>query len=301
MIIDWKDYVDHIFSVTCTNNIKQIDILKNELNRVDILNSGIYTNFINVDSPFYKLIYDNVNKIDNLNPFNGATKLTYAVYYLLRLSYEFGYERIIIMEDDIKFLKDKEELNNLLKYIFNNAPKNFDIIVGNMELVTDYYYNFSDDDFLENKYFRHNNIDADTVYYSCSTINIYSRSGMKKLIDFFEHTYCAIDRYNLFMLNIPDMNLYSIYPWIGVQERYGIEFKNFPQIKNLYNLNDITDNDIYEYFVKAFKSCGKDKDGYDLYWIHPIGRKEFMKRILSFFINKESEQYKICYKIYENE
>ena len=25
MIIDWKDYVDHIFSVTCTNNIKQID------------------------------------------------------------------------------------------------------------------------------------------------------------------------------------------------------------------------------------------------------------------------------------
>ena len=68
MIIDWKDYVDHIFSVTCTNNIKQIDILKNELNRVDILNSGIYTNFINVNSPFYKLIYDNVNKIDNLNP-----------------------------------------------------------------------------------------------------------------------------------------------------------------------------------------------------------------------------------------
>ena len=163
------------------------------------------------------------------------------------LSYELGYERIIIMEDDIKFLKDKEELNNLLKYIFNNAPENFDIIVGNMELLTDYYYNFSDD-FLENKYFRHNNIDADTVYYSCSTINIYSRSGMKKLIDFFEHTYCAIDRYNLFMLNIPDIKLYSIYPWIGVQERYGIEFKNFPQIKNLYNLNNITDNDIYEYF-----------------------------------------------------
>lgn len=300
MIIDWKDYVDHIFSVTCTNNIKQINILKNELNRVDILNSGIYTNFINVDSPFYKLIYDNVDKIDNLNPFNGATKLTYGVYYLLRLSYELGYERIIIMEDDIKFLKDKEELNNLLKYIFNNAPENFDIIVGNMELVTDYYYNFSDD-FLENKYFRHNNIDADTVYYSCSTINIYSRSGMKKLINFFEHIYCAIDRYNLFMLNIPDINLYSIYPWIGVQERYGIEFKNFPQIKNLYNLNDITDNDIYEYFVKAFKSCGKDKDGYDLYWIPPVGRKEFMKRILDFFNNKESEQYKICYKIYENE
>ena len=25
MIIDWKDYVDHIFSVTCTNNIKQIE------------------------------------------------------------------------------------------------------------------------------------------------------------------------------------------------------------------------------------------------------------------------------------
>ena len=50
-----------------------------------------------------------------------------------------------------EFLKDKKELNNLLKYIFNNAPENFDIIVGNMELVTDYYYNFSDD-FLENKY-----------------------------------------------------------------------------------------------------------------------------------------------------
>ena len=124
---------------------------------------------------------------------------------------------------------------------------------------------------------------------------------MKKLINFFEHIYCAIDRYNLFMLNIPDINLYSIYPWLGVQERYGIEFKNFPQIKNLYNLNDITDNDIYEYFVKAFKSCGKNKDGYDLYWIPPIGRKEFMKRILGFFSNKESEQYKICYKIYENE
>ena len=189
----------------------------------------------NISEEDLQKLYD---KIDNLNPFNGATKLTYAVYYLLRLSYELGYERIIIMEDDIKFLKDKKELNNLLKYIFNNAPENFDIIVGNMELLTDYYYNFSDD-FLENKYFRHNNIDADTVYYSCSTINIYSRSGMKKLINFFEHIYCAIDRYNLFMLNIPDINLYSIYPWLGVQERYGIEFKNFPQIKNLYNLNDI--------------------------------------------------------------
>jgi len=301
MIIDWKDYVDHIFSVTCTKNKEQIGILENELKRVDILNSGIYTNFVNVDSPFYKLIYDNVYKIDIYNPFNGATKLTYAIYYLLRLSYELGYERIIIMEDDVKFLKDKEELNNLMKYITNNAPENFDIIVGNMELLIDRYYDFSNNDFLTNKHFRYNNIDADTVYYSCSTINIYSRSGMKKLINFFEHTYCVIDRYNLFMLNIPNMNVYSIYPWIGVQERYGIEFNDFPQVKDLYNLNDICDNDIYEFFVKAFKSTGKDKDEMDVYWMPPIGRKNLMWRLLSFFKDPGSNQYQECYKLYEKE
>ena len=293
MKINWKNYVDQIYSVTCTSNKEQIDILKQELDRVDILDSGIYTNFINVDSPFYELIYNNVYKIDSYNPFNGATKLTYAVYYLLRLSYEMGYERIMIMEDDLKLLKDKEKIIKILDYV-NNTNVDFDIICCNLERYEDHFYDFiNNNDFMNNIYYDHLNKEAEYIYFSCSTLNIYSRSGMKKLIDFFEHTYCVIDRYNLFMLNIPDMNIYALYPWLCIQQRYAYDLCDLPEIINNYNLNEITDSDVYHYIDRLFTPVGVNDIGNNIVRQCPLGLHNFTQRILDYCIkDKNSDIYK---------
>lgn len=293
MKINWKNYVDQIYSVTCTNNKKQIDILKQELSKIDILDSGIYTNFININTPFYKLIYDNINKLDLYNPYNNQVKLTYAVYYLLRLSYEMGYERIIIMEDDPAFLKDKQKIVNLLDYI-NITPIDFDIICCNVERYEDHFYDFTNNnDFMNNIYYDHLNKEAEYTYFSCSTLNIYSRSGMKKLIDFFEHTYCVIDRYNLFMLNIPDMNIYALYPWLCIQQRYAYDLCDLPEIINNYNLNEITDSDVYHYIDRLFTPVGVNDLGEHIFLQRPIGMHNFTRRILDYCIkDKNSDIYK---------
>ena len=61
--INWKNYFDHLYSLTWPGNKEQIPILQKELDRVNILNSGIYSNFINIRTPFHKDIFDKVQKI----------------------------------------------------------------------------------------------------------------------------------------------------------------------------------------------------------------------------------------------
>lgn len=299
--IDWNKYVDHIYSVTCTKDIPQIEILQKELDRVDILNSGIYTNFINVDSPFYKLIYNNVEKVDDYNPYNNQVKLTYAIYYLLRLSYELRYERIIIMEDDIKFLKDKNNIIKVLNHI-DKVPKDFDIIACNIERCMINYYDFeknNSSEFINNVYYQYHNPEAFTNYLSCSTINIYSRNGMKKLIEFFEKIYCVIDRYNIFMIN-SNINVYSIYPWLGIQQRYAFDLSDLPEVIDNYNLDNITDDEIFQYINKLSKPVGVTDDGISIY-CHPMGNlKYFINKLLNIVKDKTNPIYKRCLEFYNN-
>lgn len=108
VVIDWKKYVDHIFVIHKINKDRYHDLIKT-LEYADILNSGICD-----------FIYD----FDNINanlPKDGYLKLSYNHYLVYKYCKLFNYKRVLLLEDDIRILKDKEKVINYLE----NLPDDF--------------------------------------------------------------------------------------------------------------------------------------------------------------------------------
>ena len=127
MIIDWTKYVDQIYCITFAGkqNYEQYkEDLYNELYRVNILNSGIYYEFENISTPFYKRIYESLfddnhkyvvkGSNDNLRKYSYLYDCTMAHYYCMKHAKLHGYNKIIILEDDVVFLKNKEDIIHIL-------------------------------------------------------------------------------------------------------------------------------------------------------------------------------------------
>ena len=98
------------------NNIDKIYVVsyvKNENLRANIAYQLYYHGI--TDFEFY-YTYDVSENIIN-NPNELCLKhlsVSYAHYDLMKRSYELGYNRIIVFEDDVMFLKDKNEFKNTL-------------------------------------------------------------------------------------------------------------------------------------------------------------------------------------------
>lgn len=100
----WSKYFDHIYCIhgeVCEERRYEIE---NELRRVGILDSGIFTWMIDYDIPKYSDRYE--------NPRSAAGTLGHLRCYCDQLYHH--YDRVLILEDDIKFLKDLATIENIL-------------------------------------------------------------------------------------------------------------------------------------------------------------------------------------------
>lgn len=71
----------------------------------------------------HSLYYD-VNKKNNEEIYGSVFNCSYEHYSMIKSSYERGMERILICEDDIKFIDDK----NMVEKAFTEFPSDFNII-----------------------------------------------------------------------------------------------------------------------------------------------------------------------------
>lgn len=121
-MINWSDYFDAIW---CINFAKYTDRKTNiikEFSRVGILNSPYFNFHTTVRNKFEDFVFD-ISKQAGANACksHGEFSLAMGHYHCIKSSYEAGCERILLFEDDIKFLEDTDYIKNCLDRIPSDA------------------------------------------------------------------------------------------------------------------------------------------------------------------------------------
>lgn len=116
--INWKKYFDHIYCVHFVEYSERYDELCQELDRVGILNSDIFSFKYTFSSPIDKIVYNS----PDFSRERDNKKFTLAMYNLAKGHYDCmkeslgrGYKRVLFLEDDVAFLKDLDEIVRILE------------------------------------------------------------------------------------------------------------------------------------------------------------------------------------------
>ena len=115
-MIDWKKYFDAIYCLNLANFTERRQDMTCELQRVGIADSGILQWKTTVRNGFYKYIYENPNfPVDNWwVHLTGCMNCTMAHYEIMLECLVRGYERVMVIEDDVRFLKNIGEIATIL-------------------------------------------------------------------------------------------------------------------------------------------------------------------------------------------
>ena len=200
-MIDWKKYADYIFCIHYLPNNRLEKISKT------LTDIGIDIN----DNKFFSFMYDIEHKMF-LNEYNAMRNRSWDIiekecqwphdynqindnhlfnlalmnYNILKIAQHFKYERIIIFEDDIIFLKDHNYIIKALDFV---NTQDFDICSCETSFqdcfhgISDYLININGCEYLGNDMFlkTSNNLGV----YNASFL-ILTNKGINKIIDFFE-------------------------------------------------------------------------------------------------------------------
>lgn len=182
----WSQF-DKIFVISLAESVDRREHLKKELKRVGIDEKG--DNFewkITVRNPLYKRIWQNPTfKREWIDP-NRWFNCTLAHYECFMEADALGYDRILIMEDDVVFLKDVEKLMKIL----NNVP-DYDICLfdkwthwnenyrerAELRKVNGYYFSYTD-----------------WYFWSAACYGL-SRKAFKKLLEYQNKDFHSTDHY----------------------------------------------------------------------------------------------------------
>lgn len=113
---DWSAHFDAVFCLSLADNISRRNLMHWELKRVGILDSGIFHWKITVKNEFYKFIWSNPGFPweDWWRHMSVALNCTMGHYEIMKESLARGFRQVLIIEDDVRFLKDTNEIDNLL-------------------------------------------------------------------------------------------------------------------------------------------------------------------------------------------
>lgn len=256
--INWKKYVDHIYVIDNTKTSNDRNQLISEIKRLNIYDIDLLTYFNNISTPFYKDLFNEFNTencIDVLKKYHSGFDCTMAHYFCIKQAYELGYDHIMIIENDLCFLRNKQYIINILEschklydvydtfVLENNAQQNIELKniyengLTNIPICTL-------NDYINNLEYS-NIIKTDNNFNYCDAgCNIYNRSAMSHLINYYEHmNFVAIDVYYYLFDNKNNKIAYS-FPSIGFQQKafynYDIdimELYTFPKFDYKYLLN----------------------------------------------------------------
>lgn len=143
-MIEWNKYFDHIYCIHYKPHVERYDQLCNEFKRINLIDNSSFS--------FWFTDKENKNNVltvsrKHLEVYDDAIKN--------------GYQKILVMENDIRFLKDI----NIVEEYLNCIPNHYDLILF------DYVYGFWENELKrifnlrnESKYI---NIGLDSNVWSC--------------------------------------------------------------------------------------------------------------------------------------
>lgn len=202
---------DEIFCILSVDNELRVENTKNVFEKYDIQNvKYVYTckksiyhnikdNYPSLRDDYYDKKYEKDNTI-----YNRVFDCALNHYNIIKTSYLRGLNNILVFEDDINFVVDKNVVDNIIKMI----PDDYDIIKfynGDDEL----YYPITTYDNIQ---FNINMVNREKwkCYWSMIMVG-YSRKGMKAYIDYIENFGLhACDYPCEYIANQENMKVYSL-------------------------------------------------------------------------------------------
>lgn len=117
-MIDWTSKFDHIYCLHCLDYADRKPELDVELERVGILNSGIFEYYYSTKSPLLDYMRKAMREAgcaSFVTEIDAHFYCTYEHYRILKDALLRGFERVLIIEDDVRFLKDLTKLQTLIE------------------------------------------------------------------------------------------------------------------------------------------------------------------------------------------
>lgn len=231
-LINWFETTfDAIYIIYYTGNEDRLEFLKSELERVGLSNCKNFHWYYDVSSPYDEMMYKDLVLTRPEHEKNNITikKLSLHHYKISKISYELGYNKILVMEDDICFLNDLELLYNKI----TNSPLDGDVILYDKLL------QYFDKESLEhlyngNEYLNYTNINVYSVMFASCAMYALSRNGMYERIKNGEMYLCAADDYtnNFKMFKFNTSKKYAIDTNLAIQNtpKYFKQFYDFLDI-----------------------------------------------------------------------
>lgn len=121
-MINWDKYFDAIWCINFAEYKDRKENISREFKRVGILNNSHFNFYTTIRSKFEDFLFD-MTKRANVNACstNGEFNLAMGHYHCIKSSYIAGCERILMFEDDIKFLEDVDYIEKTLESIPSDA------------------------------------------------------------------------------------------------------------------------------------------------------------------------------------
>lgn len=111
-----------VYAVCFTGNAQRHDALMNELARVGIDSVQVVWGF---PSPYRGFLLSHIPHVPLLDSRPGAWGATIAQYEAIKVAYERGQDRILVVEDDARFLVDVAKVACMLR----DAPPDWDVLM----------------------------------------------------------------------------------------------------------------------------------------------------------------------------
>lgn len=120
----WRSTFDHVYCVSFAPYLQRRERLVEELKRVEIIDKSLdsdikpfFSFHLTVDNPFEQLLLSHSEfswPKNNMRFNKGALSLALGHYSVMKEAKSLYYKRILVIEDDIVFLKDKDKLKSIL-------------------------------------------------------------------------------------------------------------------------------------------------------------------------------------------
>lgn len=179
-IVPWEKFFDHIYCFHMVDKTARIPGLLSELQRVGILESGIFSfAYTSADPWEAKLIEAYPDRLQRPHVSNqGFLNLAMANVRIMREALGLGYRRVLLLEDDVRFLKD---LYMLRRGLEQTPPDRhfvqYDKFLDDLEMPVEVYRKICDAQSINEVFF-----DPMGHQYPSSACLMVDQTGMQQLV-----------------------------------------------------------------------------------------------------------------------
>lgn len=225
---------DKIFILHLAENKDRLDNINNEIKRLGIEDKTNiwWTCFRKISTEIgnnlpllkYNGFYENYKKY-NPDIYGRVFNCSFEHYTIIKTAYLRGFNHILILEDDFKFIDDI----NSIEYVFNNLPDDYDVIKFFYTYLFKFSNKFNYEKDKNSKLFtKINNFNENN--YGSTLCYALSRKGMKHLIELYDKKFQVADVI-FFDVDCKNINTYL--------SNYIIVHENNSISNILWNRNDI--------------------------------------------------------------